>query len=57
MLTQSGVHGGGHLSIRLVGYANPGGKGENSMPCDGRYFFRASACDHRFIICVDKETG
>nr|XP_034307744.1 delta-like protein 4 [Crassostrea gigas] len=57
MLTQGGVCGGGHLSVRLVGYVNPGGNGENGRPCDGRYFFRGSPCDHRFIICVDKENG
>lgn len=57
MLTQSGVSGGGHLSVRLVRYVNPGGNGENGNPCDGRYFFTGSPCDHRFIICVDKENG
>ncbi|XP_062590192.1 protein jagged-1b-like [Saccostrea cucullata] len=51
------VQGGGHLSVKLLEFVNPGGKGSNNRNCDGRFGFAFSRCDHRFVICVDKQTG
>ncbi|XP_061187676.1 delta-like protein A [Saccostrea echinata] len=57
ILNFSLVLGGGHLSVKLVEFVNPGGKGSNNRKCDGRFGITFSKCDHRFIICVDKHTG
>ncbi|XP_055999887.1 delta-like protein 1 isoform X2 [Ostrea edulis] len=51
------VHAGGHLSIKLINYINSSGKGRNNRKCDGRFGITFSACDHRFVICADKQTG
>ncbi|ELU13051.1 hypothetical protein CAPTEDRAFT_220327 [Capitella teleta] len=50
------VTGSGQMSVRLVLYDNPGGKGDNGHCCDGRAFFCPSGggCDHYFIMCVDE---
>ena len=48
---------GGKLWLKLVSYSNGRGKGANGHPCDGKFFFKTSECDHRFIICLDNISG
>ncbi|XP_062596704.1 delta-like protein C, partial [Saccostrea cucullata] len=49
--------GSGHISLTMVRYYNPGGRGRNGHPCDGKFFFSGSDCDHRFTICLDQSNG
>ncbi|XP_069101729.1 protein jagged-1-like isoform X2 [Argopecten irradians] len=48
-----GVSGLANIQIRLVNYVNPGGNGNNGHPCDGRWIFNGSPCDHNLILCLD----
>ncbi|CAH1802880.1 unnamed protein product, partial [Owenia fusiformis] len=47
----------GKISLRLVSFVNPGGKGDNGHCCDGRGIICSSKCDHQFKICVDYLNG
>ncbi|XP_021376096.1 protein jagged-1-like isoform X2 [Mizuhopecten yessoensis] len=51
------VSGTAQIEIRLLRYVNPGGKGDNGHPCDGRWLFNGSPCDHKIILCVDRAGG
>ncbi|XP_060064630.1 neurogenic locus Notch protein-like isoform X2 [Ylistrum balloti] len=51
------VSGTAQVQIRLVRYINPGGKGDNGHPCDGRWLFNGSPCDHRIVLCMDTVSG
>lgn len=50
-------NGSGKVSLQMIRYYNPGGRGSNGHPCDGKFFFSGSDCDHRFIICLDESNG
>ena len=46
------------MTVLLVSYRNPSGKGDNGHCCDGRWMFcEIRGCDHYFTVCVDKYDG
>ncbi|XP_067684044.1 fibropellin-1-like [Haliotis asinina] len=51
------VCGSGRLSLRLLSFNNPGGRGSNGNYCDGFSFLKHSACDHQFTICLNSVYG
>ncbi|XP_033746115.1 protein jagged-1a-like [Pecten maximus] len=51
------VSGTANIKIRLLRYVNPGGNGNNGHPCDGRWIFNGSPCDHKIILCMDSVSG
>jgi len=51
------VECGGKIWLKLINFSNGRGKGANGHYCDGKFFFRGSDCDHRFIICMDTAYG
>ncbi|XP_046354294.2 uncharacterized protein LOC124133797 isoform X2 [Haliotis rufescens] len=51
------VCGSGRLSLRLLSFNNPGGKGNNGNYCDGFSIFKHSPCDHQFTICLHTVHG
>ena len=51
------VLSGAQMLVNFKQFDNPSGKGSNGHCCDGRWVFCFSACDHRFVVCLDKSSG